>query len=418
MIALTKEHARRFLVRRHLLDPPRALPARADSVLAVVQKLGSLQFDPLESPGARNHDLVLHARIRGYRRPWCDRWLYGLPAERRLFEAYNKSLNILPIAELPYYRLAWERAATRYEKGIFSDRAGAVRTVLERLRAEGALSSASFKEMGAAVDWHWAKTAEGRAVLEALFEAGQVAITKRSGSRRTYDLVDRLFPPELLARRVPFEAAMRHRLLSRYRGVGLMGAGAAPELTHGSGTAAERAEILAGLVADGTLLPVEVEGVRGPRYILSEERPTLDATALPARARKPRAVSFIAPLDPLLWDRRLLRSVFEFDYIWEVYVPEAKRRHGYYVLPILFGDRLVGRIEPRFDRKQASLEILGIAFEPGFALREEPSFLDALAAALEALRRFVGGDRLVFSRRREARAVAAALAARATPLRA
>jgi hypothetical protein len=413
VITLTRDHARRFLVRRHLLDPPRSLPAHEGSVLEVVQRLGSLQFDPLEYPGARNHDLALHARIQGYQRAWCDRWLYAAPAERRLFEAYNKSLNILPASELPYYRLTWERASARYEGGIFKDRPRAVRTVLDRIRAEGPLSTASFKEMKEAVAWHWAPTAEGRAVLEALFEAGQVAIARRDRSRRTYDLTERLFPPDLLARRVTAESAMRHRLLSRYRGVGLMGAGAASELTHGSGTAAERAGILAGLVADGTLLPVEVEGVRGTRYVLAEERSILDATAKPPRARRPRAVTFIAPLDPLLWDRRLLRAVFEFDYIWEVYVPEAKRLHGYYVLPILFGDRLVGRIEPRFDRRRAALEIVGIAFEPGFAAREEPSFLDALGDALDALRGFVGAERVIHARRREVKAVAAALAARA-----
>ena len=105
---MAADHARRFLVRRHLLAPPRSLPARAASVLTVIDHLGLLQFDPLEVPGARNHDLVLHARIRGYRRGWCERWLYG--RDRRLIEVYNKSLNILPMGELPHYALAWDRS--------------------------------------------------------------------------------------------------------------------------------------------------------------------------------------------------------------------------------------------------------------------------------------------------------------------
>ena len=98
-LRISADHARRFLVRRHLLDPPRILPAKPESVLRVIDRLGSLQFDPLEVPGARNHDLVLHNRIAGYRRDWCERWLYG--RDRRLIELYNKSLNILPIDELP-----------------------------------------------------------------------------------------------------------------------------------------------------------------------------------------------------------------------------------------------------------------------------------------------------------------------------
>jgi len=111
-LSLSRAAARRFLVARHGLAPPRALPAQPESVLRVVERLGVLQFDPLEVPGARNHDLVLHARIDGYRREWCDLWLYG--PDRRLFEIYNKSLNIVPIEELPHYRLTWARNAERY----------------------------------------------------------------------------------------------------------------------------------------------------------------------------------------------------------------------------------------------------------------------------------------------------------------
>ena len=102
ILSISADHARRFLVRRHLLDPPRSLPASPESVLAAVERLGSLQFDPLETPGARNHDSVLHARVAGYKRAWCDQWLYAPAGERRLFEAYNKSLNIIPAHELPY----------------------------------------------------------------------------------------------------------------------------------------------------------------------------------------------------------------------------------------------------------------------------------------------------------------------------
>ncbi|HEY1907398.1 MAG TPA: crosslink repair DNA glycosylase YcaQ family protein, partial [Myxococcaceae bacterium] len=107
-LELTAEQGRRFLVRRHFLAPPRTLPARAESVLRVVRELGSVQFDPLEVTGARNDDLVLAARIRNYRRGWMERWLYGAPEERHLFEAYNKSLNILPVEELPVHRVDWD----------------------------------------------------------------------------------------------------------------------------------------------------------------------------------------------------------------------------------------------------------------------------------------------------------------------
>jgi hypothetical protein len=411
-IAITAAVARRFLVRRHLLDAPRGLAATPASVLAVVERLGSLQFDPLETPGARNHDLVLHARIAGYERPWCDRFLYGASGERRLFEAYNKSLNILPAHELPYYRLAWERAEARYRPTILATSSKVVRAITARLRAEGPLTTADLsKDHSSPVDWHWAPTAEGRAVLEALFESGRVGIARRDGSRRTYDLIERLFPEELLAARVTTTEAMRHRLLSRFRGLGLLGAGASTEILHRAGTAKERAAIVAALVADGTLVPLEIEGIRGPRYLLADEVPILDAARIEPAGQ---GVTFLAPLDPLLWDRRLLRALFDFDYIWEVYTPEAKRKHGYYVLPILFGDRLVGRIEPRLVKGSGALEIVAIWFEKGFAPLAEPGFVAGFAAALGAYATFVGAQKITWPRGKIAAALSKAVRAVAT----
>ncbi len=399
-LALSRDHARRFLVRRHLLDPARRLRPEPASVLAVVERLGSLQFDPLEVPGARNHDLVLHARIGGYARDLCDALLYAPAGERRLFEAYNKSLNILPVHELPYYRLTWERAAERYDGKILHQRAAARDAILARIGREGPLSTASVsREMSGPIDWHWAPTSEGRAVLEALFECGRVSIARREGNRRFYDLTERLFPSALLDRRVPREEAARHRLLSRYRGVGLMGAGGGSELTSGTGKAPERAAILAGLVADGTLVPAEVEGVRGLRYVLAEELPLLEASATREGAWTPGVV-LLAPLDPLMWDRRLVEALFGFTYTWEVYTPEAKRKHGYYVLPLLFGERLVGRIEPVMDRRSGTLRIVGLWFEPGFAPLDEAGFAEALREAVAAYQRLTGATRVTWPRTR------------------
>jgi uncharacterized protein YcaQ len=177
---------------------------------------------------------------------------------------------------------------------------------------------------------------------------------------------------------------------------------------YSAGSSAERVRRTARLVEDGLLLPVDVEGMKGTRYILAEEEPILDATVDPGSITP--SVSFLAPLDPLTWDRKgLLRGLFGFDYLWEVYVPEAKRRWGYYVLPMLFGDRFVGRIEPRLDRKTGALTILGIWFEPGFEPMETPGFIDAFAEAVEAYRLFVGAGRVAWPRTRAGRSLATAL---------
>ncbi|HKA87007.1 MAG TPA: crosslink repair DNA glycosylase YcaQ family protein [Haliangiales bacterium] len=385
---LSAAAARRFLVRRHLLAPPRSLPARARSVLAVVRALGSLQFDPLETPGARNHELVLHARVAGYRRGWCERWLYG--PDRRLFEAYNKSLNILPVEELPYHRISFSRGWPGYGQLLAGHTAETAR-ILATIAERGPLPSSYFsREINHTLPGGWGPMRAGRLLVEGLFVHGRLAIARRDGNTRFYDLPERVYPAELLARPVEDGAALRHRLLTRFRGVGLLGAGGAAEVTTGTGPAAARRKAIEGLAAEGVLVPVTVEGVRGPRWILAEERPLLDAGAAGG------AVTFLGPLDPFLWDRRLVRELFGFDYTWEVYTPAKKRKHGYYVLPILFGDRLVGRIEPRLDREAETLAIAGLWHEASF--RPTRRYRAAFDDALEAYRAFVGADEVVRSR--------------------
>jgi hypothetical protein len=394
--------ARRFLSRRHLLAPARAQAAGLDGVRSVFARLGSIQFDPLAVAG-RNHDLVLHARVRDYDPAWTSELLY---ARRELFEAYNKGLSLLPTSELPWHRHTWDTFKGRHENGTFDRHEDTVEHVLDRIREDGPLCSLDF-ERKPAVDWYWGPTSEVRAVLEALAEAGIIGLARREGNRRYYDLIERLYPPELLGTERPDREQRRHRLLSRYRAHGLLGASGASELWYGIGPARATAEDPPGtvtrtqlreeLVAEGELVPVLVEGVRGTRYVLAQEAGLLRASAASADAGEPlddASVVFLAPLDPLAWDRDLLRSLYDFDYVWEVYVPASRRRWGYYVLPLLWGDRLVGRIEPRIDRDDGRIRVLGVWWQAGFSPRREDGFVAAMRAALAAYARFSGARRI------------------------
>ena len=399
--------ARRFLTLHHLLAPPRSLPSGSAGILAVFDRLGSIQFDPIEIAG-RNHDLVLLSRVAGYRREMTDQLLYE---ERALFETYNKGLSLVPTADLPWYRVAWDRARARHDDVAFATHAELVDELLTRIRETGPMSSIDV-EPRAAIDWYWRPTNQVRAILEALAEAGILGLARRDGNRRVYDLVERLFPAELLARVVPARERFRHKLLSRYRAHGLLGQtgsaelwlGTSPRLAIGDedGLAlktAGRRELQAELVADGSLHPVEVEGVRGLRYVPVEALARLDqaageVTTGATTGGSAPGVAFLAALDPLVWDRDFLRSLYGFDYVWEVYVPAAKRRWGYYVLPILFGDRLVGRIEPRIERKANVLRVTGLWWEEGFEPLAEAGFVEAFAEAVEAHRSFGGVGRV------------------------
>jgi uncharacterized protein YcaQ len=221
-LTIAPEVARRYLVLHHLLAPPRSLPAGAKGVLAVFDRLGSIQFDPIEIAG-RNHDLVLLARVAGYRREMTDQLLY---AERALYETYNKGLSIVPTADLPWYRVNWDRARHRHEGGTFDEHAPLVAELMDRISTTGPMSATDI-EPRAAIEWSWRPTNQVRALLEGLAEAGILGLSRRDGNRRVYDLVERLFPADVLARAVPIRDSFRHKLLSRYRATGCWGCRAA-----------------------------------------------------------------------------------------------------------------------------------------------------------------------------------------------
>ncbi len=398
-IEISAAIARRFLVLRHLLAPPRSLPAEPESVLRVMDRVGSLQFDPLQIAG-RNHDLVLLARIAGYRREWTDRWLYQ---DRVLYETYNKALSIVPTSELPWYRVTWDRHHAELSGSVFDEHAPLVEELLTRIRVGGPLLP---REVGprAAIDWYWRPTNQVRAILEALAQSGILGISRREGNLRVYDLVERLFPAELLAERHPESEQRRHRLLSRYRAGGLLGIGGQAELWLGTTrNVAERTKLREELVAGGDIVRANVEGFKGERFFVATELPLLEQAGREVAAGAPPGgadpgVAFLAPLDPLCWDRDLLRRLFDFDYVWEVYVPAVKRRWGYYVLPILYGDRLVGRIEPRIERRSDTLRIAGVWWEDDFDPLADDGFAPAFAAAVVAHRDFGGMERVGFPR--------------------
>jgi uncharacterized protein len=389
-VEVSAEAARRFLVAHHLLAPARSLEGGPDAVLEVLRRFGSIQFDPLAVAG-RNHDLVLHARVADYDPAWCD-LLYE---RREIFEAFNKGLALVPTDEFPWFRASPNEVAPR----ILAEKAEVAEQVLERIGVEGPLSVHDFERASGDVwVWEWGSSSVVRAVLEALSATGALGLARREGNRRYYDLLERLLPREILARDVRLHEQLRHKMQSRYRAHGLLGIAAAGDVFGGLGPAKpdpERPEypgrtaLREELVESGELVRVTVEDLRGPRFVLRDEVELLSAPPEP-----PASVAFLPPMDPLMWDRSLLKPLYDFDWTWEVFTPEDKRRWGYHVLPILFCDRLVGRIEPRIDRDEARVRVLGLWWEEGFRPRRADGFIDAMRAALRAYLRFAGADRL------------------------
>ena len=382
---VSAEAARRFLVSRHFLAPARSLEGGPDAVLEVFRKLGSIQFDPVAVAG-RNHDLMLHARVAGYEPDWCDE----LYERREIFEASNKALSFVPTSEFPWFRDVMGRKGPRFHNAALADNAAVAGQVLERIRVEGPVSSLDFEATpGATKDWFGLPENAVRSVLEGYTATGVIGLARRHGNTRYYDLLERLLPADVLEQEVPERERLLHKMLSRYRGHGLLGAGGAGGTFARIANGDVRKALQKELVEVGALLSVEIEGLRGKRFVVAEELAQLEA---PPEA--PPSVAFIAPFDSLLWDTALLAKLFDFEFVWEGFFKPDKRRWGYYVLPILFGDTFVGRIEPRIDRDGGRVEVLGLWWEEGFVPHRAAGFVEAMRDALGAYLRFAGADRV------------------------
>src|SRR5436190_1253071 len=290
--------ARRFLVTRHMLAPARSLDGGSDGVLEVFRRLGSVQFDPLAVAG-RNHDLVLHARVAAYDPAWCER----LYERRELFEAYNKGLSLVQTSEFPWFRAPWLGASSSVgPPRILAEHADIAEQVLERIRAHGPLSALDFERRhGSLVDWFGAPTNIVRAVLEAYAATGVLALARRDGNRRYYDLIERLLPPEILVRKVPLREQLRHKLLSRYRAHGLLGIGGGGDIFNGLGPAKPdprwpghpgRTALREEVIEAGELVAVSVEGVPGRRFVLRDEVALLETppSRQPPSPSSPRSI--------------------------------------------------------------------------------------------------------------------------------
>jgi uncharacterized protein YcaQ len=389
-VTVTAEAARRFLVARQLLAPARSLDGGPGAVLDFLRRFGSIQYDPIAVAG-RSHDLVLHARIAGYEPGWSD----SLYEQRELFEAVNKGLSLVLTSDFPWFRRPWSRHA----QDVLAENADVAERVLERIRAEGPLSVGDFeRERGAMTDWFGAPANVVRVVLEAHTMTGALGLARREGNRRYYDVVERLLPRAVIEREIPIREQLLHMMLSRYRAHGLLGASGGGDVFSRLGPAKPdprypelpgRTVLREELIESGELVSVDVEGVRGKRFVVRDE-----VESLVEPPELPPSVAFLSPFDPLIWDRAFLASLFGFDYVWDLFHPPAKRRFGWYVLPMLFRDRFVGRIEPRIEREKGTVQVIGLWWEDGFVPPRAAGFVDALREALRAYVAFAGATRL------------------------
>jgi uncharacterized protein len=384
-VRIAADQARRLVLHlQGLADPPRRrLPT--GGVLDLIERLGFLQLDSI-STVARAHHMILFARNHTYR-PAALKRLHE--DERALFEHWTHRIaSLLPVRFYPYWRLRFTREQAmieaRFRRWFGDGFALELERLLERVRAEGAIRARDLEALRARPaagwwDWHAGKTA-----LEYLWRTGRLAIARREGFQKVYDLPERVIPEAVRGHR-PSEA----ELIDWACGAALerLGFASPSEIAGFFGliTIAEARSWCAGHLG-GAAAPALVEAANGaaPRRIVA--RPDIEEMlrSLPDPPPRLRALN---PFDPLLRDRARLARLFAFDYRIEVFVPAPRRKYGYYVFPLLESDRMVGRLDMKADRARDVLEVSALWMEPRYRLTRART--RRLESELDRIRRFV-----------------------------
>ncbi len=387
--AISNSDARRLFIARQGLcrEPGRMLDKQG--LADAIHGLGYVQVDSINVV-ERAHHHILFSRSQTYRK----RHLATLvEKDRVLFENWTHDASIIPSEFYPYWRHRFEREKQRLRtqwKGHFAKESfdADIAAVRERIEREGALMTRDFegdKPSTGWWDWHPAKAA-----LEYMWRTGDLAITRREGFQKVYDLSERVIPAKHFSRRVEHAAFVDWACREALQRLGF----------------ASRGEIAAffdllsppeveAWISDHTdeLVPVRYDpanGSRGaPSYVLAEHDHLLDAIPEP-----PGRVRILSPFDPLLRNRNRTERLFGFFYRIEVFVPQAKRKYGYYVFPVLRGDRIVGRIDMKADRALDALTVRAFWKEPG--VRASNALRTDIEAELERIRRFSGVSTTAF----------------------
>ncbi len=389
---ISVEVARRFLLGRQGLWPGRRWTAPQDTERAM-RTMEHVQLDPLAII-ARAQDLALASRVIGYR---PDDWMALTYGRRRFFE-WGGWLALRPIDELPYYRVLMRRERDGWwPRWAAAGHEPAIAEMREVLRRRREVSNRDF----AIGDRTRVNSYRGRkdssVALHYLWRTGEAMVTRRERFERAYARASLVASPRRLREAEEAETD-DFLLLKAVASAGITKLNGAAGMLVRPFSPRDAADWKRQRIEDGTLIDVEVEGVKLPGMVaLAADRPLLETLVAGRTPRTWQAVdtttteevTLLSPLDPVIHDRERTRRIFGFDYKWEVYDKPEKRKFGYYTLPILWGDRLVARMDAALDRATMTLDIKGIWYEDPSTTRDAV-FGDAFELGLARLASFVG----------------------------
>ncbi len=386
---------RLFLGAQGLLDDPtrRATPA---STRKLVQKLGYVQLDSINII-ERAHHLILASRLDGYEPRMLDRLL---EKNRTLFEHCTHDASAIPSEWFGHWRVRFGRFRARrltgtwWEERFDGDQEKTLKHVVDRITSEGPLKSSDFQSDRTARGgwWEWKPQ---KAALEILWRAGTLSITRRENFQKVYDLTQRVLADYV---DLPIPDDRAHVDWACSTAIDRLGIATPGEIGRflRAVTPADARSWCTAAVTAGDLVTVDVASAHNGRPWRGYARPDWDRRAN-RLAPPPKRIRLLCPFDPILRDRTRAMRLFAFDYRFEAFTPAAKRRYGYYVLPILEGDRLIGRLDPKLHRDRQELQIRGLWWEPG--VRPTRTRVTALRSALRRLARCVGAARIRLPRR-------------------
>jgi len=374
-IIISKVVIRRYLLSKQLLFPPQSLRGQAE-VNKVFSSLRSIQFDP-QNPCGTNIDLVLQARVKNIHPSDYYLWLYK---QRRGIECFDKALCVVPVADLKLCRKLVDNTLRQKRlKDFIRNNTKQIDQLLEKIDKNGEICSTqindSRKVKGFCGNPKW-----GKAALDVLWKSGKLAISKRQNGRKYFDLPQKLY-------RNQYEWTNDDKLESthiirRIKSVGILPKTGTGQGWLGVGKGREIILVINQLLKDKVLTEVKIENLKKSYVMLSSDFKNLK------NLKKHRVIPkmvFLAPLDNLLWDRGIIKDFFDFEYRWEAYTPKHQRKYGHYALPILYGDKFIGRIEPR--QVGNLLEVRGLWIEPH--IRWIQKLNESFYSCLEEFRKYL-----------------------------
>ena len=379
-------------------QPPGATPSPTpDAINELVERLVFVQIDTLQMV-RRSQYLVIWSRLGDYNPADFDRLAYG-SAQRRLFEYWGHAASLMPLAEYRYQmpQMRWFR-----EKGWRWDRewraqpgnVALTQAILEQIRSEGPVRAADFDHHGPRQSSWWGWKPAKRA-LETLYNQGALMIADRVNFQRVYDVAERVLPAWVDTAEATWDDTHRHYVERGVRALGVCAPAQAAEYAYiKRGTAKPYVEAL---MAEGVFVPVQVELVDGSVGEWIAHRDNLPLLAQAADGALPAArTTFLSPFDSLFWARDRDQMLWNFRQVLECYKPEAQREWGYFCLPILHKDRLVGRFDPKLERKSSTLRLRALYLEPGESPGEE--LVAGVAGAMRDFMTFHNARDLVIER--------------------